>query len=332
MLKKSFGLLLVFAICLTMLIPTFAKTQKNEDLYRIVIPAVEDSGLFDTSDIQQGIVRAGWGCSLYVALVKDDSSGDQVSTRTNDRSILPNKNDEYVVDARWEAILPDGTKAQPVEVKENGFVLFAIPFEMTGTMTVEASIDGVVVDRFELIVVGTDKHGNPIDDWRLSFKKWYYILEDGTLKRGWLQYEGSWYYLNKDGIMQTGWVDVNGTWYYMNASGAMQTGWLKLGNTWYYLNASGAMVTGWKQINNIWYFFKSSGAMAASEWCGGYWLNANGSWTYKSIGSWKKDAQGWWFGDTSGWYAKNTSVMIDNDLYKFNASGYLVMAINGRWN
>ncbi len=332
MLKKTMCIFLMFVFCITMFIPSLAKTQENEEQYRIVFPAVEDTGLFDTSDIQQGIVRAGWGCSLYVALVKDDSSGDQVSTRSNDRSILPNNNDEYVVDARWEAILPDGTKAQPIEVKENGYVLFAVPFEMTGEMTIQASIDGVVVDRFELIVVGTDKKGNPIKDWRFSFKKWYYIMEGGMLKRGWLQYKGSWYYLDSQGIMQTGWQKIDGVWYYMNQSGAMMTGWIKDGSKWYYMNSSGAMETGWKIIDNTWYFFKSNGAMAASEWCGGYWLNANGSWTYKPVGSWKKNAQGWWFGDTSGWYARSTSAMIDNVLYKFNASGYLVLAIDGGIN
>ena len=39
-----------------MFIPSLAKTQENEEQYRIVFPAVEDTGLFDTSDIQQGIV------------------------------------------------------------------------------------------------------------------------------------------------------------------------------------------------------------------------------------------------------------------------------------
>ena len=84
------------------------------------------------------------------------------------------------------------------------------------------------------------------------------------------------------------------------------------------------MVTGWYKDGSIWYYLKSSGAMAASEWCGGYWLNANGSWTYKPVGSWKKNGYGWWFGDTSGWYAKNSTIKIDDVWYKFNAAGYWV--------
>lgn len=324
MLKKLLSILLTFTICLTMSVPALAKAQNDEARFRIVMPVVEDSDYFDISDIQQGIVRAGWGSSLYVALVGDDILESQVSNRSTAGSILPGPSDNYVVDAQWEAILPDGTTSQPVEVEDSGYVLFAVPFEMTGTMTVEASIDGAVVDRFEMTVVGTDIFHNPIEGWRLSFKKWYYIMEGGTLKRGWLQDGGRWYYLNNDGTMQTGWQKIDGVWYYLNQSGAMKTGWLKDGEKWYYMNSSGAMVTGWKKIDNIWYFFKNNGSMAANEWCGGYWLNANGSWTYKPVGSWKKNAQGWWFGDTSGWYAKNSSVMINNDLYKFDTKGYLL--------
>ncbi|MBR2555885.1 MAG: N-acetylmuramoyl-L-alanine amidase family protein [Aeriscardovia sp.] len=323
MIKKALSIILAVIICMTISIPVFAKTQENEDHYRIVMPAVEDSDCFDISDIQQGIVRAGWGCSLYVALVRETGAESSVTMRSGQETAI-SVNDDYVTDATWEAILSDGTTAQPIEVEDNGYVLFAVPFEITGTMTVVATVDGVVADQFELSVVGTDIYNNPIEGWRLSFKKWYYILEDGMLKRGWLQDGGSWYYFDDDGIMQTGWQKIDGIWYYMNSSGAMQTGWQKIGGVWYYMNTSGAMTTGWKKINNTWYFFKNSGAMAANEWCEGYWLNANGTWTYQYKGSWKKDSKGWWFGDTSGWYAKSTTQKIDNTDYIFDTAGYWV--------
>ncbi|MBR3263601.1 MAG: hypothetical protein IKF93_10845 [Lachnospiraceae bacterium] len=139
--------------------------------------------------------------------------------------------------------------------------------------------------------------------WNKDGDNWVFYDESYHQVKGWLKDGGKWYFLDKvTGIMKTGWVDDEGTWYYMNASGAMQTGWQKIGNTWYYL--------------------KNSGAMAASEWCGGYWLNANGSWTYQPIGSWKKNSVGWWFGDTSGWYAKSTTQKIDGVDYTFDANGY----------
>ena len=137
--------------------------------------------------------------------------------------------------------------------------------------------------------------------------------------------DGSWYFCDNKGETVKGWLADGGKWYFMDKeTGIMQTGWVKDGNTWYYMSGSGAMVTGWQKVGETWYFFKSSGAMAANEWCEGYWLNANGSWTYQPKGSWQKNNQGWWFGDTSGWYAKNTTQKIDGTNYKFNAAGYWV--------
>jgi glucan-binding YG repeat protein len=117
---------------------------------------------------------------------------------------------------------------------------------------------------------------------------------------------------------------VGSNWYYFASSGAMKTGWVKIGSSWYYFGESGAMVTGWQTINSKTYFFKNNGAMAASEWCGGYWLNADGTWTYPYKASWHQNDKGWWYGDPSGWYARNTTVVIDGKSYTFDASGKMV--------
>ena len=122
--------------------------------------------------------------------------------------------------------------------------------------------------------------------------------------------------------MQKGWQQINGTWYYFEDTGAMVTGWEQVGGTWYYFKDSGAMVMGWLEIDGVYYYFKSSGAMAANEYCGGYWLNSNGKWTYTYRASWKKDSKGWWYGDSNGWYAKNGTWKIDGKDYNFDTSGY----------
>ena len=140
---------------------------------------------------------------------------------------------------------------------------------------------------------------------------------------GWVKEDGNWYYYNASGVKTTGWQKVGGVWYYMNSAGVMQTGWEKIGGRWYYFNSSGAMQTGWQKISGSWYYFNSSGSMGYSEWRDGYWLNANGTWTYQPRGSWKKSGGRWWFGDTSGWYAKNTTIWIDGSKYSFDASGWL---------
>ena len=165
----------------------------------------------------------------------------------------------------------------------------------------------------------------PKSGWILHNGSWYYYNADGTKATGWKKVSKKWYYMDGNGIMQTGWQKIGTKWYYFNASGVMQTGWVKISGKWYYFNTSGVMQTGWQVIGGKDYFFKSSGAMAANEWVKGYWwLNKDGTWTYKYKGSWKKSGGKWWFGDTSGWYAKNTTITIDGKKYTFDAKGYLV--------
>ena len=59
------------------------------------------------------------------------------------------------------------------------------------------------------------------------------------------------------------------------------------------------------------------------SWCKGYWLNKNGSWTYKRKATWRKDKTGWWYGDGK-WYAKSEWLKIDGKTYYFNKAGYIV--------
>lgn len=150
----------------------------------------------------------------------------------------------------------------------------------------------------------------------------FFIFEtpgtDSWIKAGnnWLYYSVS----EKDFV--TGWKKIGGQWYLFDNEGLMLTGWQRSGGKWYYLASSGAMLTGWQRIGGTWYFLKSGGDMASNEYCGGYWLNADGSWTYQHKAKWTKDKTGWWYGDTSGWYAKSATYVIDGKSYNFNASGY----------
>lgn len=99
--------------------------------------------------------------------------------------------------------------------------------------------------------------------------------------------------------------------------------WVQKSGKWYYNLGNGTNAKGWRKIGGKWYFFKSDGSMAASEWCKGWWLNKNGTCTYKYKASWKKDGKNWWYGDSSGWYAKNSWQKIDGKWYFFKANGYM---------
>ena len=164
--------------------------------------------------------------------------------------------------------------------------------------------------------------GVMVTGWQKINKVWYYFAESGVMKTGWVQSGSTWYYMDTNGGMVTGWKQIDGKWYFFEGSGAMKTGWVGSGSVWYYMDTNGAMVTGWKQISGKWYYFKASGVMAAGEWCEGYWLNADGTWTYQFKATWRQNAKGWWFGDDNGWYAKNETVKINDKDYEFDANGY----------
>ena len=168
-----------------------------------------------------------------------------------------------------------------------------------------------------------NKNGTVYTGWLNLDNKWYYFNKGGLMQTGWQKLGGKWYYLNSDGVMATGWKQVDGKWYYLSGSGVMQTGWKLISNKWYYFASNGVMKTGWQEIGGKTYYFKNSGAMASKEWCKGYWLNGNGTWTYKPKASWVKDDNGWKYVDTSGWFEKNSTVIIDGKSYTFDADGYM---------
>ena len=113
-----------------------------------------------------------------------------------------------------------------------------------------------------------DDDGNVRTGWIESQGSRYYCSANGVILTGWQQITGPWYYFNPDGRMATGWLNDGGNWYWLeSASGTMKTGWLSLGGTWYYLDAArgGVMLSnGWYWIGSTDYKFSSSGAMVGA--------------------------------------------------------------------
>lgn len=218
-----------------------------------------------------------------------------------------------------------GPTSHHVVYNDGGIVMKSgAPYILVMLSNGRSGIDDAKLRKF---VRDLDEAHNEISGagWVLEDHNWYYKDGKGHKLTGWQFIDGSWYYLDPlSESMQTDWVRINSIWYYFNDSGVMATGWKKVGDNWYYMKPSGAMQIGWVKVDNIWYYLKKSGAMAASEWSEGYWLNANGSWTYLPKGSWKKGSKGWWFGDTSGWYAKNETLKINNVDYSFDEEGYWI--------
>ena len=94
--------------------------------------------------------------------------------------------------------------------------------------------------------------------------------------------------------------------------------------SYYYFKDGVPLKDKWVELNGKTYYLKKSGIMAESEWCNGFWFNADGTQTYKYKAYWKKDSNGWQYGDDSGWYAKNTTIRIDDREYSFDVSGYWI--------
>ena len=167
-----------------------------------------------------------------------------------------------------------------------------------------------------------DDNGVMQTDWLEIGGKWYFLGSKGAMATGWRKISGTRYYFSSSGAMQTGWQKISDKWYYFGGNGAMRKDWQLISGKWYYFDSDGVMMTGWQQIGGVWYYFKSSGAMASNEYCEGYWLNEDGSWTYKHKASWRSNSKGWWYGDDTGWYAKSKTYIIDGRSYTFDANGY----------
>ena len=104
-----------------------------------------------------------------------------------------------------------------------------------------------------------------------SEDQYYRADENGQLKAfgGWVERNGNKYYVKEDGSYVKGWLDLAGARYYMDPStGAMKTGWIKDQNQWYLMSQEdGKMLKGWQQTGNQWYYLdEQTGVMKSNCW------------------------------------------------------------------
>ncbi|MCR4837605.1 MAG: DUF6273 domain-containing protein [Eubacterium sp.] len=109
--------------------------------------------------------------------------------------------------------------------------------------------------------------------------------------------------------------------------------WHKNAKGWWYGYPDGSYEnSGWKKISGKWYYFDEAGYMASKEWRDGYWLNKDGTWTYKYRASWSRTEYTFLnkfeedrnthksYGDSSGWKAESGWYKIDGKWYYFDHS------------
>ncbi len=279
---------------------------------------------YGTFDLPSGFDINGWGKDYFVYILAENDNGKYVTDMASSPSSVgaPKRMIEtgwVSAGSDWYYYDQDGNPASGWE-KINGSWYY---FENDGLMH-KGWVEGGNTMYYTL------DNGKMATGWQKIGKTyyfadiWYYFGTNGAMKTGWQQISGKWYYFDFDGKMHTEFLKDGGKTYFFKQNGAMFTGWMSFEGSYLYFGSSGAMVTGWQYINGKYYYFAEDGLMAASEWREGYWLNADGSWTYPYKASWKHNSTGWWYRDTSGWYAKNGTQKIDGVEYIFNAAGYWI--------
>lgn len=98
--------------------------------------------------------------------------------------------------------------------------------------------------------------------------KSYYIKEDGSKLKGWLELNGKKYYFNKStGVQVKGWVknSKGQKRYFSKGAGVMLTGWVtdSKGQKRYFNTRTGYMQTRWLTLKGRKYYFYSQSGVAA---------------------------------------------------------------------
>ena len=207
----------------------------------------------------------------------------------------------------------DGTVTKEATAKAAGVMTYTC--EDCGATKTEA-IEAHKLTKVDKLASTADKRGHKV----------YYICSDcGTI---FLDKEGTKMVTDASDILlpplySNEWV--KGKWYDKNGVQSYQPKmkWKKNKKGWWIEDSSGWYPKNqWQKVDGKWYFFKADGYMASNEWCKGYWLNKNGSWTYKPKAKWKKNKTGWYYIDSKGWYPKDQWQKIDGKWYYFDSKGY----------
>ena len=175
--------------------------------------------------------------------------------------------------------------------------------------------------------------GSLITGWCKLDNAWYYFDGDGAVHNGWINSGGTWYYSEDGRAFNGGFKEIGGVKYYFGKDCELKTGWQKIDGEWYYLGDEGKPTSGWSKNGDKWYYTTADGRVKKNEWQDGYWLGADGAWSYEYKGSWKANSKGWWFEDESGWYPSGCWQTINGVKYYFGTDGYMASSewVNGQW-
>lgn len=192
--------------------------------------------------------------------------------------------------------------------------------------------------------------------WYAIYDSYVYVDDDGTLRNGFLSYEGQNYYMspfmqygnyfvdadtqtlcfaNQNGITQPltadGWHLTDFGFVYIRNGKVVTLDWILDGGYWYYAYPYAIVTTYTLEIDGNLYYFDQEGRMRNSGWIlndGGTWLYANPDGTLATGLS----ASGYLFNEY-GKMLKNEPADFDiNGKYYFADSNGIAHAVNYGWN
>ena len=102
--------------------------------------------------------------------------------------------------------------------------------------------------------------GKRITGWQeYKGKRYFFDIQDGAAKTGFLNSSTSRYYFDKDGAQLLGWQKINDKVYYLTKDGEKKTGVFTDESKKYYLK-DGIKEIGLKEVNGNWYYFTEDGS------------------------------------------------------------------------
>ena len=167
-----------------------------------------------------------------------------------------------------------------------------------------------------------------IDGEKYYFEELYQLLGSGdkynlgyvSMATGLKEIDGKIYFFDENGVMQHGWTDADGKRYF-DENGVLQSGKQTINGKTYYLSKYGALQTGWyvDEENKVYYLGYDGAVKTGWQVIGDkkYYFD-----DFMQTG-WKKIEGYWYFFNTSG-QMQTGELNIDNAVYILNDDGQLV--------
>ena len=193
---------------------------------------------------EDGVMRSGWqnieGSWYYFGEANDGSA----------------KKDWKYIGGHWYYFEPSYVMVSDTikEIMKSKYAFSASGAMLLGTF------------KFKDDIYATEPTGEIKDSgWILYNKKWYYKEDNGEIIKDTMHNIGGLKYsFDEDGVMRSGWQNIEGSWYYFGEAddGSAKKDWQYIGGSWYYFEPSYVMVSDTiKEIRKSKYAFSASGAM-----------------------------------------------------------------------